>query len=110
MPKRSWTNALIANGTSLSGVIDLGEAQVVAIVTPAAWTAAGLAFQGSVDGTNFFSVVSSAGAEATITTAVNQCILVTQALPRYIKVRSGTQGTPVNQGADRLLQLALQGS
>lgn len=102
--------ALIANGASLSSVIDLGAGKLVAIQMPAAWTAAALTFQASIDGTNYFDVYDTS-TERNYTVAASR-MLVLQ-LPdwvgiKYLKIRSGTSGTPVNQGADRTLTLLVQ--
>lgn len=103
--------ATIANGASLSDIVDLGpEARLKAVQMPAAWTAAGMTFQVSNDGTNFFDLFSSA-AEVAFTVVANQMIGLTYDQNsfferfRYIKVRSGTTGAPVAQGAQRLVVL-----
>lgn len=108
--------ATIANGAALSDVVDLGpEARLKAVQMPAAWTAAALTFQVSTDGTTFIDLFSSA-AEVNFTVAANQMIGLTYDQNsfferfRYIKVRSGTTGTPVNQGAQRLIVLHADGS
>lgn len=117
MPYTGFTPALdsaavtIANGTSLSAAVDLLGASLVAIVMPAAWTAAGMTFQASIDGVNFFNVYTSAGAEYSATVAASQYVtlpIVDLAGVRWLKVRSGTSGTPVNQGADRALKLVVR--
>jgi hypothetical protein len=96
----------IANGTSVSPAFDLIGCRAVGIQMPGTWSAAGLSFQASIDGTNYFKVMSTAGAELTYTVAASQCITVP---PndlrgfRYLKLQSGTSGVPVNQGADRVV-------
>lgn len=102
--------ATIANGTSLSGVIDLGASKLVAIQMPAAWTAAALTFQASIDGTNYFDVYDNA-TERSYTTAASRMLVLQMADwvgVKYLKIRSGTTGTPVNQAADRELVLLVQ--
>lgn len=99
----------ISNGQSLSGPVDMGAGRLFAIVMPAAWTAANLTFQASPDGVTYSNVFDSTGTEVTFTAAASQYII--NAVPvewigvRYVKVRSGTSGTPVNQGADRALTI-----
>ena len=98
----------IPNGAAISPAIDLRGAEPLAIQMPAAWTTAGLSFEVSDDGTNFADLFNTSG-EYTVTVAVDRAV----ALPnpnelsafKYIKVRSGTTGTPVNQGADRLIKI-----
>ncbi len=102
--------ALIANGASLSSVVELGAGKLVAIQMPAAWTAAALTFQASIDGTNYFNVYDN-GTERNYTVDASR-MLVLQLSDwvgiKYLKIRSGTAGTPVNQGADRTLTLLVQ--
>ena len=99
----------IANGTSLSGAANIGTLGLFAIQMPAAWTSANLTFQVSMDGTNYFNLFDDTGAEVTWVAAAPNIIQSTNPgrwLPfSYIKVRSGTSGVPVNQGADRILTL-----
>jgi hypothetical protein len=98
----------IPNGTALSGAVKLGGATLLGIEMPAAWTAADLTFQHSVDGTNFFDMYDAAGVEIKITAIVSHyailSVLAWQGVI-YLKVRSGVGATPVNQGADRILKL-----
>ena len=99
----------IANGTSLSAAIDLSAYRAFAISMPAAWTTASLTFQASVDGINYFNVYDDTGVEVTATVAASQYVVVSAPVKmlgvRWIKVRSGTSGTPVNQGADRIVTI-----
>lgn len=104
----------IANGASLSGALDTKGMTVVGFEMSAAWTAAGLSFQGSDDNSTFGNVYDSAG-EVTIASAsvVASGRLIIDAtrlvgMGRYIKVRSGTAGTPVNQGAARTLGILIR--
>lgn len=98
----------IANGAALSGAVKLGGATLLGIEMPAAWTAAGLTFQHSIDGTNFFDMYDSAGSEVTLVVVAAHYVFLPPANWSgiiYLKVRSGTGGTPVNQGAERVLKL-----
>jgi hypothetical protein len=100
-------NATIANGESLSGALDLGAARLVAIAMPASWTAAGLTFQCSSDNSTFYNAYDETGLEVTWTAAAStyiQALYPTRWLGcRYLKVRSGTSGSAVAQGAARTL-------
>jgi hypothetical protein len=99
---------LIANGTSLSAEVDLGANVLVGIAMPAAWTAASLTFQVSPDGGVTWLELQSISAVISYTVAAGQFIAVDPAALRgfnALKVRSGTSGTPVAQGADRTLTL-----
>jgi len=104
---RQIHSATIANGASLSDAVDLGDGSLVGVVMPASWTAAGLHLVGSVDGTNYYPLFDTAGNEIGVITAVAAYMYAFDPglaqPPRYIKIRSGTAGTPVAQGAARSL-------
>lgn len=108
------SDARIAAGTSLSTVVDLNGAMIGGILVPAAWTAAAITFQASIDGSNFFDVFDSAGAETTIASAnvvASRFVLMDIrdfAGVRFLRLRSGTAAVPVNQAADRVLRLPLR--
>lgn len=110
MAKAGFLIATIANGTSLSAALDLtllGGAPV-GIQMTAAWTAANLTYQVSADNTLFQDYFDSAGTEISTTAAAARFIRLTPADfagIRFLKIRSGTSGVPVNQAADRALQL-----
>ena len=104
--------ATILNGTSLSGPVALGALSLAGISMPAAWTAADLTFQVSPDGgTTWQELFDGAGNAIDVKVAAGQFIMLL-AEPTYdwrginmLQVRSGTVGVPVNQGADRIINL-----
>lgn len=99
----------IPNGTALSGVVNLQGLEVVGIIMPATWTAAGMTFQSADDpdaagGGTYQNVFNSAGTELSFTVVQANRVLVDPNVfgaHAAVKVRSGTAGAPVNQGADR---------
>jgi hypothetical protein len=100
--------ATIANGASLSAALDLSERTPVALLMPAAWTAASITFQASFDNSTFYNVFTAAGSEYTLTVDVDQYIIidpVNLAGASYLKVRSGTAAAAQNQGAARSIGL-----
>lgn len=101
--------ATISNGTSLSAAVNLHNQRVFAINMPAAWDAANLTFQGSQDGNTFQDLYDDTGAQVTVTAAASHYIVLSNPLLflglQKLKVRSGTSGSPVNQTADRIIQL-----
>jgi hypothetical protein len=108
----TYRTATIANGASLSGELDIKDFVNGAIRMPSSWTAANLTFQGSEEtGGTFEDIYDDSGNEATVTAAASRCLLLPAAVMawRYIKIRSGTSATPVNQGAERSLVLVLKG-
>lgn len=113
--------ATIKSGNSQSNVIDLENYQAVGLLLPAAWTTANITVlvsntynpSDNTDTTGFQSLTDDAGAEFTITAAAAKAIGIRRTtsplLPfRYMVLRSGTNGTPVNQGADRAIQVILR--
>ena len=109
-PPRQTTSATIANGASLSGAVDLRPYGTPArLVIPAAWTTANITIQTSYDGVNFNDFYDSVGSEYTITVGgASRSILLPLADfigVEWIKLRSGTTGTPVNQAADRTISI-----
>lgn len=103
--------ATISNGTALSASVDLSAGRLGRIVIPAAWTTANITFQTSSDGTNFSNLYDSVGNEYTVTVAGPSTAIIIPLSDflsvRYLKIRSGTSGTPINQAADRSLTLVL---
>lgn len=102
----------ISNGQSLSPEINLEGFRLAGLFMPASWTTANITFQSSnVSGGTFQNVFDSAGNELTLTASGN-CVItdIPEIAPlQYIKIRSGTSATPVNQGADRTINLLLKG-
>lgn len=108
----------IASGASLSGSRDLGlttsGAKFVGIIMPDSWDTADLTFQGSDDNSTFKNVYDDNDAEVTVQAGSARSIgfrnEIQQALSafRFIKVRSGTSGTPVTQSSSRVLQLLIK--
>ena len=99
----------IASGQSLSGAVNLGGRIPVGVYMSAGWTAAGLTFQASPDGVTYYNVHTET-AEYTVTASAGICVAFDSANfygANYFKVRSGTAGVAVNQGADRSLTLML---
>lgn len=105
---RETDTVTIANGTSLSPAEDLAGHLLVGFALPAAWTTADLTFLVSPDGVNYFNLVDGAGTEVKVVGVPSSYAVVdprTFSGIRFIKVRSGTSGTPVNQGADRIVTI-----
>lgn len=102
--------ATVALGESLSGAVDCSAGRAARISMPAAWDTANLTFQASADGVTYNNLYDSSGTEYTVTAAASRSIL----LPlvdfisiRYLKIRSGTSGSAVNQTAARTITLVL---
>lgn len=104
----------ISSGTALSAEIDLGSYQLAAIQMPTAWDAANISFQATTaSGGTYQDLYNDGGNEVVVVAAASRCIAVNAAAMslaplRYIKIRSGTTGTPVNQTATRTIILILK--
>lgn len=110
---------VIANGASLSEAVGpLDGLRLVGIQMPATWTSAELTFDASVDGLTYQSVYDAYGELQFATPVEGTYFMMLDIgnlgwigpLPqvRYLKVRSGTAGTPVAQGAARTLTLVFE--
>ena len=101
--------ATIANGEALSTAINVRSGCIpAAIAMSAAWTAASLTFQVSLDGGVTYGNLRDIY-KSEMTVQVEAATDVIQLPPadwfwvKYFRIRSGTAGTPVNQGAARTL-------
>ncbi len=110
----SSVSTTIATGTALSPTLKLEGGIPAGIQMPAAWTAANLTFQGSNDDITYFNIYDDNNVELVVTAAASRFIVFRDAIAaqfygiRYLKIRSGTSGTPVNQLADRTLYVPLR--
>ncbi len=97
----------IASAGNLSGGVFIGNTPV-RITMPAEWTAAGLTFQVSQDGTTYNDKYDQYNTEFSVEADASRSIDLDPgewlAVP-YLKIRSGTSGTPVAQGAERTITL-----
>ncbi len=103
-------DVVIAINESLSTVAEIGGSALVGMITPAAWTTAGITLQGSHNSSAFNNMYDSAGSEKTISAAASRYIMLDPADFAgcdAIKIRSGTSGAAVNQAAARTVTLVL---
>ncbi len=103
----------IANGQSLSGLVDLGPNPLLAILVPAEFDGSTLTFQGGTANTQS-NLYDDAGNEVTVQVAASRCVgidIVAGALAaiRYLKIRAGTSASPSVQTGDTVLTLLLKG-
>lgn len=106
---------IIANGASVTatggdantGIIDLTKKSLVGIQIPSGWTTANITFLGSTDGgATFNDLYDDAGTERSVGATASRTITLdpTKFMGcTHLKIRSGTSGTPVNQGASRTI-------
>jgi hypothetical protein len=103
-------SVVIAEDESLSTAVRLGGDIPVELIMPAAWTAAALTFQTSSDGVTYQDLYTDAAAEVTVQAAAARNIKLnpeTFTGINYLKIRSGTSGTPVAQAAARTIQISV---
>ena len=97
-----------ADDGTLSGAIDLGGNRIFAIQIPSSWTAADITFDGSASGATYAPVYYGDDSELVIQAAASRYVVLTAAQAaallglRYLKVRSGTNGSPVQQAGGPL--------
>ena len=100
----------IANGQSLSDAAHLGAGTLIGIQLPTI-TSAALTFQGSADGVTFVEALDASSNAVSVAASTGVRYLKAPAdlagIP-YLKVRSGTSGTPVAQGAERTITLVVK--
>lgn len=119
----TYAEAVIGNGASVSSEIDLRSFDLIALIMPAGWTAAGLSFSsiwkndGSASSVTltetFLPVRDDANAEVTLAVAANFYVVLStvnrdklKGLART-KLISGTNAVPVAQGGARTFGLIL---
>lgn len=114
---RTVIQATIPSGTSLSNEINVNGKRIIGVQMPAAWDAAGIAFQALIAEPAalpkvpvYGNVVDNAGAAVGLTGAGVQAgayVAIPDTVPLYalgrILIRSGTNAAPVNQTANRTL-------
>ena len=109
-PDNSITETVtIAAGASLSGASPSRPGyRLVSVVTASTWDAAKIAFQGTLDGTNYF-VVKPKGTEYECASVTGAAIVPVE--PQYfigidrIKVQSGISTAATNQVDDTVVTL-----
>jgi len=101
--------SISTGATGLSSEIDLTGHVLVGVLMSTAWTDAGITFAAATAETGTYqSVYGSTGDETTLTVDASRFVSLTPLTSvgyRWLKVRSGTVGTPVAQAAARTLTL-----
>lgn len=103
----------IPNAGDASNAFQLGDYNSLIITTPAAWTAATLTFDISVDGQTWFPLYDDAAAEVSVasaTIAASRALVAATILNKvfgatWLRLRSGPNGGRVAQGADRVFNV-----
>jgi hypothetical protein len=98
--------ATIATGASLSNALPIGAYAPIAVRFPTAWTTAVLTFDASEDGVTYGAVYDADGTELAIQAGAGRFVALPPAPfagASYIRLRSGTVGSPVNQSRERVV-------
>ena len=104
--------ATIANGESLSGVVDCGADRFcVGYDMPAGWTAASISARGGANPAALLEVQDSFDVLLAHTVTAGRHVSLSDKVQlydcRYLQLRSGTAAAPVAQGAERVITLYL---
>ena len=113
MPGRTVERTVtIADSASLSEEIDLGSAVLVALQPDSGWNTNAISFQSRGED-NALGTLKYEGVEVSAAAVVALDMITFSpskfAGVRYLKVRSGTAGSAVNQTGDSILTLILRG-
>lgn len=110
-PIRTPIVTIPVGATGLSAVVYLGLVEIIAYQIGADWQAADISLQASADGATFGEVLKSADAVAVAlkAAALGYYTLATPLrIGPWIKIRSGTSGSAVNQTTAATVQLILR--
>lgn len=103
----------VSSSVAVIGVTGLHGGLPASLLMPAAWTAADLLIEGSMDGTNWYPVYDSSGTRVRITTDAGRIVVLNESalktLP-YLRFRSVAVGGTADaaQTADRTLGLLIR--
>ena len=111
---KKTVQATIASGASVSGSLEAMDSALIGFVMPAVWNTAALNIEVSMDNATWATVVYddnglAVSSWATPVAAAAYAVDALSMLPwRYVRFRSGTSGSPANQGADRLITAVMR--
>src|SRR5262245_40660760 len=100
------TTCRITSGQAVSSAVAMGGTSLAGVQTPAAWDAANITIQVSADGVTWGDLWSPS-AEVVLTMAAARMNAASPYRMPFMRFRSGTSGTPVNQTANRDLLVYL---
>ena len=108
---RKQTALSIPSGGTVSPAFSLAGTSLVGFFAPPAWTAAALQIQASIDGVNNWGPITdqygvAVSSWSALTALYPYSVDPVAMLPwSYIRLLSGTVGSPVAQGADRVFTM-----
>jgi hypothetical protein len=98
-----YENVTISSGQTTSTALDCGGCNLVGIIFPAAFTGATVSFEGSVDGTNFYTMKNDTGSTLSLTASTSSFVAIVPsdfAAAGHLKIVSAS-----SEGADRTITL-----
>lgn len=99
------TTVTIPSGQSLSTPLEINDNLLMALSAPSQWTTANITFQVSYDDSDYRDLYNDAGEEVVATIVAGKFQFITEPIVfspfNYVKLRSGTSASPVNQAASR---------
>lgn len=100
----------ILSGASVSEGVSTSGSAMVGLLMPAAWTAAAVQLQASMDGITYYNVYNNAGGLEQSLVAASEWIAFPTAdaiFAPFLRLLSATAAsvTPVSQGADRSISM-----
>lgn len=121
MSQISVIGVQIPANQALSGMVDLGANNLFAIEMPEAWSGTTLTFQSKAERSataaesteDWDDVYDDAGTEVSVTVAAGRIVTIDAAALklaplRFLRIRSGTSASPVNQNPTRELRLIVK--
>jgi hypothetical protein len=105
-------NCIIRAGQALSESTNCSAGAVVRIQAPPAWTSANLSFQVCNDGNNYTDLFTRGGTEYQASVRAGTSVIINPAewsvvAFNFLRLRSGTRGSPIPQAADRVFVITL---
>ena len=101
----------IPNAAATGAGFNLNNASLVGIYMPATWTTAVITFDTSLDGVTWQSALDINGTEITVQAAQGKNHQINAQVfegVQWLRVRSGTFASPVNQGGARVINFKAQ--
>lgn len=102
----------ISEGSSLSASLTLNRRPPLSIIVPAGWDTAVITFQVSQDGVSYYELIDQDGDVVQLEPAAGRMMRVDNPEQwegfNYMRIRSGTSGSPVTQTADRTLTVTVR--
>lgn len=122
MAKLGVLGVQVPNNQAVTGMIDLGSHGLLAIEMPESWAGTAITFQAKAERSvtsaesteDWDDVYDDTGTEVSITVAANRVVVigtVTKAAIgalRFIRIRSGTAASPVNQSPAKDFRLIVK--